>query len=107
MQCIYTVFFPPLPFRTESYILSVQWADLDLEPIPGHTSFVLLYQRLAVRLRGIVGFGEEHAVIAGGFLFFADAAWLFDSVSYSAPLQVLLLMDGKWTDLGFFGWFGG
>lgn len=51
--------------------------ELDLKSIPSHTSLVLLHQRLAVRLRGIIGFGEEHAVIARGFLFFADAAGLF------------------------------
>lgn len=79
-------------------------AGLDLESIPGHTSLVLFYQRLAVRLRGIIGFGEEHAVVAGGFFFFADAAWLLTSVSYTALLRILL-MGGKRANLGLFGGF--
>lgn len=81
-------------------------AGLDFESIPGHTSLVLFYQRLAVRLRGIIGFGKEHAVVASGFFFFADAAWLFTSVSYTTLLR-MLLMGGAWANLGLFGKFRG
>lgn len=49
---------------------------LYLEPKPSHTSLVFLNSALAILLRGIVGAGEEHAVVAGLFLFLADTAWL-------------------------------
>lgn len=48
---------------------------LDLEAIAEHAGLVLLDHRLAL-LGGIVGFGEKHAVVAGGLLIFADAAGL-------------------------------
>lgn len=48
---------------------------LDLESEAGHAALVLLDHGLAL-LGGIVGFGEEHAVIASGLLVLADAAGL-------------------------------
>jgi hypothetical protein len=48
---------------------------LDLETKAGHAGLVLVDGRLAL-LGGIIGFGKEHAVIAGGLLILADAAGL-------------------------------
>jgi hypothetical protein len=48
---------------------------LDLETESSHASFVLLNCGLAL-LFGVIGLGEEHAVIASGLLGFADAAGL-------------------------------
>ena len=47
----------------------------DLEPIARHTRLVLLHQILTFGL-WIIGFGEQHALVAGGFLVLAYAAWL-------------------------------
>ena len=49
--------------------------ELDLEAKSGHASLVLLDRGLALLLR-VFGLGEEHAVIAGGLLGFADTAGL-------------------------------
>jgi hypothetical protein len=70
------------------------WGCLDLESISGHTGLVLLYQGLAVCLRGIIGFGEEHAVVAGGLFFFADTAWLSSPVIQMNSYMLLLLLGG-------------
>lgn len=48
---------------------------LNLETITEHAALILVDQGLTL-LGGIVGFGEEHAVVASGFLIFADAARL-------------------------------
>jgi hypothetical protein len=87
-------------------ILLLWWVELDLKSISSHTSLVLLHQRLAVGLCRIIGFGEEHAVVAGGFFFFADAAWLSTSVSMINWIVAVVGL-GRMTDLGFFGLFGG
>lgn len=51
------------------------WCSLDLEAVASHAGLVLLDQGLAL-LCGVVGLGEEHAVIAGGLFGLANAAWL-------------------------------
>lgn len=48
----------------------------NFEPIPSHAFPVEIYRRLAVFL-GVLGFREEHALVALPFLVFAYAAWLF------------------------------
>lgn len=48
---------------------------LDLEPKASHAGLVLFDRRLAL-LGGIVGLGEQHAVVPGGLFVFADAAGL-------------------------------
>ena len=52
-----------------------QRLSLDLETKSSHASLVLLDRGLALLLR-VFGLGEEHAVIAGGLLGFADTAGL-------------------------------
>lgn len=47
----------------------------NVEPETRHTTPVFPYEVFAGFL-GIAGFGEEHALVAGGFLFFADTAGL-------------------------------
>lgn len=47
-----------------------------LEPKPPHTYLVLLNHTLAFFL-WVVGAGEEHAFVSGGFFVFAYAAGLF------------------------------
>jgi hypothetical protein len=46
-----------------------------LEPIASHTVLVFQHEVGAILL-GIIRVGEEHAFIAAGFLFGANAAWL-------------------------------
>lgn len=70
-------------------------ASSNLEPVSGHTSLVLLNQRLTLCLRGIIGFGEEHAIIPRGFFFFADAAWL--ELNVSCAQSLLLLSAFVWS----------
>lgn len=53
-----------------------------LKPVLGHAVLVLCNEVGAVLL-GVVGFGEEHAFVAGGFLVGAYAAWLFHNISPS------------------------
>lgn len=50
-------------------------SHLNLKPIPRHTCLILIDRGLAF-LGGIVGLGEQHAVVSGLFLGFADAAGL-------------------------------
>ena len=71
---------------------------LCLESVARHAALVLLDRTLAVLLR-IVALREQHAVVARGFLVFADAA----------RLVVIVSMDwrgeGKGSDLDFGGCF--
>lgn len=53
-----------------------QTTNLNLKSVPSHARLVLVDHRLAF-LCGILGFREQHAVISGGLLGFADAARLF------------------------------
>lgn len=50
-------------------------SHLNLKPVSRHTSLILVDRRLAF-LGGIVGLGEQHAVVSGLLFGFADAAWL-------------------------------
>lgn len=53
---------------------------LCLEPVARHAALVLLDRTLAVLLR-IVALREQHAVVTGSFLVFADTAGLVVLVS--------------------------
>lgn len=81
---------------------------LDLEAKAGHTALVLLNCGLAL-LRGIIGLGEKHAVIAGGLLGLANAAGLYRSRRMSVNL---LYSPGMFSagrcgrTLGFSDWAG-
>jgi hypothetical protein len=74
---------------------------LDLETKAGHASLVLIDSRLAL-LGGVIGLGEEHAVIASGLLILADAAGLYMCMTGS----VMIFADigvGKPSYLGLVG----
>lgn len=64
---------------------------LDFETKAGHASLVLIDSRLAL-LGGVIGLGEEHAVIAGGLLILADAAGLYMCMTGS----VFVFADVGW-----------
>jgi hypothetical protein len=51
--------------------------SLNLKSEPSHATPILLNNRLAVVGLRVIRFREQHAVVASGFLFFADAAGLF------------------------------
>lgn len=95
--CTAIIYSPPdvysaLPIYTESKLRLMQYhtpktdlephmvyingiASLNFKSIPSHARLVLVDQRLAL-LGGIVGFGEQHAVISGGLFGLADTARL-------------------------------
>jgi hypothetical protein len=61
---------PPHPVPSHEFSQSSQ-----IKPKPFHTSPVL-GDHIRARGLGVFGRGEEHALVAGGFLFFAHAAGL-------------------------------
>ena len=71
---------PPHPARSfnsarRSFQRSIGDASLDLEAESSHAGLVLLNCGLAF-LRWVIGFGEEHAVVASGLFGLAYAAGL-------------------------------
>jgi hypothetical protein len=61
---------PPHPVPSHEFSQSSQ-----IKPKPLHTSPVL-GDHIRARGLGVFGRGEEHALVAGGFLFFTHAAGL-------------------------------
>lgn len=60
---------------------------LDLETKAGHAGLILIDGRLTL-FGGVIGLGEEHAVVASGLLILADAAGLYMCITGSVIMSV-------------------